>query len=68
MTFFIQKNIGFLYSGYLKGEKRRGDNPSKKWFNIYLFVHYLKSPILSPMVLLNIILGGGGKVEDEDIR
>ena len=66
MTYFIQVNGERLYNNYLKFEEKRENTPSKKWFNFYIFVHYVKSPFLTPLILINILLGGGGKVTEED--
>ena len=66
MTYFIQVNGETLSDNYLKFEEKRGNTPSKGWFNFYIFTHYLKSPFLTPLIIINILLGGGGKVKGED--
>jgi|TARA_R110002020_G_scaffold106971_2_gene248727 hypothetical protein len=66
MTYFIQVNQEIIYETYLRFEKKRGNTPSNGWFNFYIFVQYVKSPIYSPLILINILLGGAGKVYEED--
>ena len=66
MTYFIQVNQEIIYETYLRFEKKRGNTPSNGWFNFYIFVQYVKSPIYSPLILINILLGGGGKILEED--
>ncbi len=67
MTYFIQVNEEILYDNYVKFEKERGTKPTRGWFKFYLFVHYLKSPFLTPLIFINILLGGGGKVTEQDL-
>ena len=67
MTYFIQVNEEILYDNYVKFEKGRGTKPTRGWFKFYLFVHYLKSPFLTPLIFINILLGGGGKVTEQDL-
>jgi len=66
MTYFVQVNEEILYNNYLRFEGKREGTPSKRWFNFYIFVQYIKSPIYSPLILINILLGGGGKILEED--
>lgn len=66
MTYFVQVNEEILYNNYLRFEGKRGGTPSKRWFNFYIFIHYLKSPFLTPLILVNILLGGSGKITEED--
>ena len=66
MTYFIQVNGEMLSDNYLRFEEKRGNTPSKGWFSFYIFVHYLKSPFLTPLILINILFGGGGKVTKQD--
>jgi hypothetical protein len=66
MTYFIQVNQEILYENYLRFEEKRGNTPSNGWFNFYIFTHYLKSPLLTPLILINILLGGAGKIYEED--
>ena len=66
MTYFVQVNEEILYNNYLRFEEKRENTPSNRWFNFYIFVHYLKSPYLTPLILVNILLGGSGKILEED--
>ena len=66
MTYFVQVNEEILYNNYLRFEGKREGTPSKRWFNFYIFTHYLKSPFLTPLILVNILLGGAGKITKED--
>ena len=50
MTYFIQVNEEILYDNYVKFEKERGTKPTRGWFKFYIFVHYLKSPFLTPLI------------------
>jgi uncharacterized membrane protein len=66
MTYFVQVNEKMLYDTYVRFEEKRGETPSKGWFNFYIFIQYVKSPVYSPLILVNILLGGGGKILEED--
>jgi hypothetical protein len=66
MTYFVQVNQKIIYDTYVRFEEKRGETPSKKWFNFYILIQYVKSPVYSPLILINILLGGGGKILEED--
>jgi hypothetical protein len=66
MTYFVQVNEKMIYDAYVRFEEKRGETPSKGWFNFYIFIQYVKSPVYSPLILINILLGGGGKILEED--
>ncbi len=61
MIIFIEINKEQLYEQYLEIEEEYSRKPSNKWFNLYIFTHFLKAPMLCPMIFL-LILGNGGKL------
>ena len=61
MVLFIEVNKKQLLENYLNFEKKGERNPSNRWYNFYIFTHFLKAPILCPMIVL-LILGNGGKL------
>ena len=61
MVLFIEVNKKQLLENYLNFEKRYNRKPSNGWYNFYIFTHFLKSPLLCPMIIL-LILGNGGKI------
>jgi len=61
MTFFIEVNKKQIKENYLNFESKYNSEPTVLWFNIYILVQYLKSPLWCPMVIL-LILGNGGKL------
>ena len=61
MIIFVETNKKVLYKQYLDIEKENDRNPSEGWFNFYILTHFIKSPILCPMIFL-LILGNGGKI------
>ena len=61
MIIFLQVNKEEITQQYLDSEKKRRDEPTQWWLNIYIFVHLLKAPVLAPMIFL-LILGNGGKL------
>jgi len=63
MFIFLIINEDNIRDGYLSFESRRGDNPSTKWFVLYIISHIIKAPLLAPMILILILLNGGKLVE-----
>lgn len=63
MFIFLIINEDSIRNGYLSFESRRGDNPSTKWFVLYIISHIIKAPLLAPMILILILLNGGKLVE-----
>ena len=61
MVLFIEVNKKQLLENYLNFEKKGNGNPSNRWYNFYIFTHFLKAPILCPMIIV-LILGNGGKI------
>ena len=61
MVIFIEINKEVLHKQYLEIEEENDRNPSEGWFNFYILTHFIKSPILCPMIFL-LILGNGGKI------
>ena len=61
MVPFVELNKKQLQENYLNFEKKRNGNPSNGWYNFYIFTHFLKSPLLCPLIVL-LILGNGGKI------
>jgi len=63
MFVFLVINEDTIRGGYLSFESRRGDNPSTKWFILYIISHILKAPLLAPMILVLILFNGGKLIE-----
>ena len=61
MVLFVEVNKKQLLENYLNFEKRYDRTPSNGWYNFYIFTHFLKAPLLCPMIVL-LILGNGGKI------
>ena len=59
---FVYINEKQLQENYLNFEKKRNRQPSNNWYNFYIFTHFLKSPLLFPMIIF-LILINGGKIE-----
>ena len=62
MVFFIIVNRKVLEKQYLEMEKDYNGTPSNGWYNFYIFAHFLKAPLLTPMIFM-LILGNGGVIE-----
>ena len=62
MMFFVIVNQKTLENQYLELEKSYGRTPSNRWFNFYIITHFLKAPLLAPMIFI-LILGNGGVIE-----
>jgi len=58
---FVEINKKQIVENYLNFEKKRNGNPSNGWYNFYIFTHFLKSPLLCPLIVV-LILGNGGKI------
>jgi len=61
MFMFVLINQKQLTENYLEIEKERSGTPSNGWYNFYIFTHFLKAPLLFPMIAL-LILGNGGRI------
>jgi len=61
MTGFVFLNEKHLQKNYLKIEKERNGTPSNLWYNFYILTHFLKAPLLFPLIFV-LILGNGGKI------
>ena len=61
MTGFVFLNEKQLQKNYLKIEKKRNGTPSNLWYNFYILTHFLKAPLLFPLIFV-LILGNGGKI------
>ena len=60
MVLFVEVNKEQLQENYLDFEDKYNRKPSNGWYNFY-FTHFLKAPLLCPMIIL-LILGNGGKI------
>ena len=63
MFAFLLINEKDVRQSYLSFEGRRGDNPTSKWYGVYILTHILKAPFLAPMILILILLNGGKLVK-----
>ncbi len=61
MCGFIIINQEQLQENYLEIESERNEEPSTRWYNFYIFTHFLKAPLLCPYIIL-LIIGNGGKI------
>ena len=61
MTGFVFLNEKQLQKNYLRIEKERNGTPSNLWYNFYILTHFLKAPLLFPLIFV-LILGNGGKI------
>ena len=61
MVLFVEVNKKQLQENYLDFEDKYNRKPSNGWYNFYIFTHFLKAPLLCPMIIL-LILGNGGKI------
>ena len=61
MVLFVEVNKEQLQENYLDFEDKYNRTPSNVWYNFYIFTHFLKAPLLCPMIIL-LILGNGGKI------
>ena len=63
MFVFLIINEDSIRNGYLSFEGGRGDNPTSKWYIVYIISHIIKAPLLAPMIIVLILLNGGKLVE-----
>jgi len=61
MTGFVLINQKQLEENYLEIEEERNESPTNRWYNFYVFTHFLKAPILCPWIVC-LILGNGGRI------
>tara|TARA_R110000796_G_scaffold74_12_gene305 strand:+ start:27564 stop:27797 length:234 start_codon:yes stop_codon:yes gene_type:complete len=61
MAVFVFLNEKQLQDNYLKIEESRNGTPSNTWYNFYILTHFLKAPLLFPLIIV-LILGNGGKI------
>jgi|TARA_R110000744_G_C19325948_1_gene558057 hypothetical protein len=61
MVLFVEVNKKQILKNYLNFENRYDRQPTNGWYNFYIFTHFLKAPLLCPMIVL-LILGNGGKI------
>jgi hypothetical protein len=61
MAGFVLLNEKQLQENYLKIEEERNGTPTNGWYNFYILTHFLKAPLLFPLVLV-LILRNGGKI------
>tara|TARA_R100001377_G_C3128256_1_gene88390 strand:+ start:54 stop:287 length:234 start_codon:yes stop_codon:yes gene_type:complete len=61
MVLFVETNKKQILKNYLNFENRYNRQPTNGWYNFYIFTHFLKAPLLCPMIVL-LILGNGGKI------
>tara|TARA_R110000824_G_scaffold74599_1_gene189522 strand:+ start:2619 stop:2852 length:234 start_codon:yes stop_codon:yes gene_type:complete len=61
MTGFVLINQKQLEENYLTIEEERNESPTSGWYNFYIFTHFLKAPILCPLIVC-LIFGNGGKI------
>ena len=45
----------------LEIEEENGGTPTNKWYNFYIFTHFLKAPLLCRLIIM-LILRNGGKM------
>lgn len=64
MIFFLTINYQKMTQNYLNLEKENKRQPSNGWFNFYIIVHFLKAPLLAPLIF-TLILRNGGKLLDD---
>ena len=61
MAGFVLLNEKQLQENYLKIEEERNGTPSNGWYNFYILTHFLKAPLLFPLIFV-LILRNGGKI------
>mgnify|MGYP003639459606 FL=1 len=59
MIGFILINQKQLQENYLKIEEERNGIPTNGRYNFYILTHFLKAPLLCPMILIVILFNGG---------
>jgi len=66
MMFFLMINSNEIKKSYVSFEGRRGGIPSDGWYTIYILIHLLKAPFLSPYIGTLILLNGGRLISDDE--
>ena len=64
MIIFLTINYQQMIKNYLDLEKEHKRQPSNGWFNFYILVHFLKAPLLAPLIFA-LVLRNGGKLLDD---
>ena len=64
MVIFLTINYEKMVQNYLDLEKEYKRQPSSGWFNFYIVVHFLKAPLLAPLIFA-LVLRNGGKLLDD---
>ena len=59
MVGFVLINQKQLQEQYLELEEENGGTPTNKWYNFYIFTHFLKAPFLCPLIIMLIFRNGG---------
>ncbi len=59
MAGFVLLNEKQLQENYLKIEEERNGTPSNGWYNFYILTHFLKAPLLFPLIFVLIVRNGG---------
>ena len=52
MVLFVEVNKKQILKNYLNFENRYDRQPTNGWYNFYIFTHFLKAPLLCPMIVL----------------
>ena len=64
MIIFLTINYNKIVHNYLDLEEEYRRKPSNGWFNFYIFTHFLKAPLLAPLIFA-LIMRNGGKLLDD---
>jgi len=66
MMFFLMINSNEIKKSYVSFEGRRGSIPSGGWYTVYILIHLLKAPLLSPYIGTLMLLNGGKLVPEDE--